>query len=72
MPSTLTYTGKIGPGNTLTAKVFSDVTDIAFHLDRKTIEVTHAIPPRISHLDYVGVATITYTISGTNATITVS
>lgn len=72
MPSTVTFTGQLGPGLTITAKVFSNVTDVDFQIDRGVLQITHGIPQQITHLELSNTATVTDTISSGNHTFTIS
>lgn len=67
----VTISGRIGPGFTVTSLLLSNVVAITFGIKNNTIDVEmeqqkHRI------FDYQSTATITYTISGQTATITIS
>jgi len=71
--ATVTITGKIGPGLTDTALVFQGVTGINFNISDNTIEIIQAAKAeKHTFFDYDTIATVTYTISGDAATITIS
>lgn len=74
MPSsgTLTVTGTIGPGNTLTAAVFSDVIEFGFDIPNSLLKFR--IGTHWNEIDISAATTITVTLSGAagNYTITVS
>lgn len=75
MPSQLTYTGKIGPGNTLTSKVFPDVRMMAFDFDKRVLQVNYyqGSEPEEVHLDMAGgTVTLTDTIAANQHTIVIS
>jgi hypothetical protein len=67
MPSQVTYTGKIGPADTITAKVFPDVRTFLMDFDSRTLEMDYYEPPGQQHHAIVdlGGATITVTDSVT-------
>lgn len=70
---TVTITGKIGPGFTATTLVFTDVTSLNFHIADNTIEIVQASKgEKSTFFDYDATATVTYTISGDAATVTIS
>jgi len=68
--ATVTITGKIGPGNTVTSLVLSGVTGIDFQIKNNVIAIS--IDDKVRFFDYDDTATVTYTISGDAATITIS
>ena len=74
MPSTATVTCKIGPGNTLTTKLFSNVT--SYHLDAPnevlTLAYNDSMGQHIVDLDVSAGTTWTLTVSGNNYTLTVT
>lgn len=67
----LTITAPQGPGGTVTALVLSRIKQINFQMDREVIEVVKENGKKV-HFEYETIATVTYTISGEVATITVS
>ena len=68
--ATVTISGKIGPGNTVTSLVLSGVTDVDFQIKNNVIAIS--IDDEVRFFDYDATATVTYTISGDAATITIS
>jgi hypothetical protein len=71
----LTITGKIGPGNTVTSLLFANVTDVDFQVARGVLQVsflTSGGQPKTQSFDLAQSTTVTYSISGGVATITVS
>jgi hypothetical protein len=70
MASTATVTGKTGAGNTLTAGVFSNVTDIDFQIPDNTLRLVSSAG--ISYISLTGSNTITLTASSGVYTLTVS
>ncbi len=71
--ATVTVTGKIGPGNTVTSLVFTDVTGLNFNIADNTIEIVQAgKAERHTFFDYDATTTVTYTITGDAAAITIS
>lgn len=72
MTGTLTYTGKSGPGLTLTATVFPDVTDLDYQFDKGVVRVTYGTPSKITYLDLTAEVTITMTIASGVVTSTIS
>jgi len=68
--ATVTISGKIGPGNTVTSLVLSGVTDVDFQIKNNVIAIS--IDDKVRFFDYNATATVTYTISGDAATITIS
>ncbi len=70
---TVTITGKIGPGFSVTSLVFTNVTGLFFNIKENTIEIVQAeLAEKHTFFDYESTATVTYTISGVAATITIS
>jgi len=76
MANKITYTGKIGPGNTVTSLVFNNVTSAVFNYEKQTLDITFSNNPNgiqmTRSVTLAGVTTITHSISGTTYTITVS
>ena len=71
--ATVTVSGKIGPGKTVTSLVFTDVAGIDFQIKNNTIDIFQDTEtPRHTIFDYDATATITYTIAGDASTITIS
>lgn len=68
--ASVTITATTGPGDTVTAAVFTNVSSIVFDLAANMIRlVTNGINKEFA---YDAVATVTYTISGETATITIA
>lgn len=69
MASTVTYTGKVGPGNSLTSKLFADVRQFALDFDKRTLSLNYydpsSVQPQFVVLDMDG-GTITLTDTVTN------
>lgn len=77
MPNKITVTLPTGPGLTATAVVLDNIAGVNFRLraaggDKQVIEVQQENPNRIAEFDFDSAATVVYTISGQNSTITVS
>jgi hypothetical protein len=76
MPTKLTYTGGIGPGNAVTSLAFNNVTDLEFDFVKKVIIVTYlatnGIDPLVQSLDLNVLSTITWTTAAGVGTITMS
>jgi hypothetical protein len=72
MAATLTVTGYTGPGQTLTAKVFTNV--LAFHVDTPTsmLSFTQSGSQQTTYVDITAATTVTATKSGTTWTLTIS
>lgn len=71
--ATVIITGKIGPGNSVTSLVFNNVTGVNFQITNNTIDIEQAdSAEKHTIFDYDATATVTYTISGNVATITIS
>jgi hypothetical protein len=71
MPNKITVTGSIGPGNTLTAQVFNNVTDLDFDLAEQDLKIV-SDGGKTTHVDLYTIATVTYTIAAHVATVTIS
>lgn len=71
-----TVTGITGPGKSLTAQVFTNCSSINFNLVANTIEIVWTpVGKNTSQrefIEYDNIATVTYTISGTTATVSIS
>jgi hypothetical protein len=67
----VTITGFIGPGNEVTALLLSNCSKVSFDFGRNIIAVTKQ-DGSIADFDYDDTATVTFTISGDTATITIS
>lgn len=72
MPSTVTFTGPIGIGVSVTSLVFTNVTSVQFEIERNVVRITQSSPNKITYIDYDATTTVTYTISGADATVTIS
>ena len=68
--ATVTITGKIGPGFSVTSLVFTGVTGVDFQIKNNTIMISR--DDKHTVFDYDATATVTYIISGDAATITIS
>lgn len=71
-PAKLTITSTTGPGQTVTASVFTDVVDLEVDFVKNTVKVTRAGSAGIIYFDYSAIATITWTASGGLSTIAMS
>jgi len=67
----VTVTGTTGADVDLTTKVFNGVTNIRFDIARSVVSLTLSTG-QILDLDYSLTTTVTYTISGGVATVTIS
>ena len=71
--ATVTITGVLGPGLSVTSQVFTGVTGLNFNIKDNTIEIIQAeLAEKHTFFDYDATATVTYTISGDAATITIT
>ena len=68
--STVTITGKTGPGLTVTSQVLRNVSSLSFDFAKQTLTLGAEDVPRV--FDLYEIATITYTIGSHVATVTVS
>lgn len=66
----LTVTGTLGPDVDVTTKVFANVSEIKFDLARSVLSIVSN--GKTIDFDYALTATVTYTISGTTATVTIA
>lgn len=69
--SKVTVTAKTGPALQVTSKVINDVADVNFDLARSVLSITNN-SGIIQTFDLTGVATVTFTISGSTYTVAVS
>jgi hypothetical protein len=73
---TLTFTGPIGPGRTITAKVFNNVKDVHWKLEEEVLEIIQRSDnPQgnyITELDIAASTTVTHTVTATVHSITVT
>lgn len=73
MVGTLTYTGVLGPGQSVTSMIFNNVHSVKFNHDKEVIEVNYDNPEKTQHLDMRASGTITGTfVAGVSLAITVS
>ena len=70
MPSTVTVTGTVGPGSSVTALVISNVT--FFSVDTVNEMLTVVADGKTTSYNITAATTITCTVSGNNYTLTVS
>lgn len=71
--ATVTITGVLGPGLEVTSLEFTGVTGLNFNIKDNTIEIIQAEEAqKHTFFDYDETATVTYTISGNHATVTIS
>lgn len=71
--ATVTITGVLGPGIAVTSQVFTNVSEINFQIKRNCIDIVQEDKAqKHTTFDYNATATVTYTISGVNATITIA
>ena len=70
MPSTATVTSDTGPAIQSTSVVYGNVTSVEFLIDKSIIRIVSNC--RIIDFDYASIGTVTYTIDGANATVTIS
>lgn len=71
-PATVTVTSTTGPGQSVTAQKFTDVTKFEVDFGANVIKITRQGASGIQYYDYSAMATLTWTISGGLATIVVS
>lgn len=69
--ATAVLTGNTGPGGTVTALTLEDVTSIDFQFKHNMISLTYN-EGKIFKLSWTSIATVTFSISGGNATVTIS
>jgi hypothetical protein len=73
---TLTFTGPIGPGRSLTSKVFNNVAIVAWKLAEEVLEIVQTSDnPQgntVTELDIAPVTTVVHTVTATVHSITVS
>lgn len=74
MANTATVTSTTGPGLTATAVVLNDVSNIFFDFDARVVRITYSNggPDITATFDYSAVLTVTFSISGTSTTVTIS
>jgi len=71
-PATLTITGTIGPGQSVSALKFTDVNDIEFDFFHNIIKVVRQGSGGTQIYDYSAINTVTFGISTGITTMTVS
>jgi hypothetical protein len=71
-PATVTITSTTGPGKTVTALRFTDVTNLEVDFRANTIKVTRSGASGIQYYDYSAMATLTWTITAGVTAIVVS
>ena len=72
MPSAaVTVTAAAGPGRTLTSGTFTGVTDVDFQLGHNTFTLTDSTG-LIKTFDWQSIATVTFTVSGHNGTVSIT
>lgn len=69
---TVTVTGVIGPGFTVTSLVFTEVQKISFDMVENVITLWKDGNRIIRAFDYNATTTVTYSISGSAASVTIS
>lgn len=67
----VTVTAPVGPGRTVTSQVINGAREIRFLVEHETFEIV-ASDGRIHEFEYETIATVTYTISGETATVTIT
>lgn len=74
MPGTATITGKAGPGNTLTAAVFQNLSFFSLDTANEVIDIIYnnGAGATRTQLDVSAATTWTLTVSGNTYTLTVS
>ena len=72
MPSTLTYTGKIGPAKTVTAISLSNVSKYIVDTAMGTLTVEQSSPSKTTCFDLMPVTTVTVTAASGVVTVTMS
>lgn len=70
-PSTVTFTGPIGPGKSVTSLQFTHVRQLNYNFAAATVEVLDS-SPNSTFFDISAISTITATISSDVATFTMS
>ena len=71
MPSaSVTVTAKAGPAHTLTSGVFTGATEVNFNLGNNTFTIISN--GAIKTFDWESIATVTFTVSGHNGTVSIT
>lgn len=71
-PSKVTFTGAIGPGNSVTSMALTNVRQVNFQFDRGICEVQYYGAAQATALPIDGISTVTVTIAADVATFTMS
>lgn len=71
-PAKVTITSTTGPGQTVTAQVFTDVVDVEVDFVKNTLAITRSGAGSTIYYDYSAIATVTWTIASGAATIAFS
>ena len=70
---TATVTGQTGPGATVTSLVLNQVRNILFDFENNMVHIYHLNEAgKTFKLSYQGIATVTFSISGSVTTVTIS
>jgi hypothetical protein len=73
MVGTVTYSGVIGPGQTLTSAPFTNVHSVKFNYDKEVIEIEYDNPLKMAVVDMRATTTITPTVvAGVSVALTIS
>jgi len=74
MPGTATVTGKVGPGATLTAAVFNNVTFFSIDTNNELLDImfNNGSGAERRQIDIAAATTILCTVSGNTYTLTIS
>lgn len=70
--NSVTVTAYAGPGILATAQEITDVTGVNFNFQSGVLEISTSSSPSPMFFELASVATVTFSISGQNYTITVS
>lgn len=71
-PATATITSTTGPGQVITAGVFTNVVNFEVDFNKNTIKLTWNGGLNITFFDYSAVTTFTWVVSGGLTTLTIS
>ena len=71
-PAKVTITSTTGPGQAVTAQVFTDITDIDIDFGKNTIRLQRSGAGGVVYFDYSAMATLTWTITNGTAAIVIS
>lgn len=72
MAGTVTVTGTIGPGNTLTASAFTNVREVDIDMEKNLISIFRNDNIVVPIISIASATTVTSTKSGTTWTLTIS